>query len=97
MSRVIEVPDYEVQAEVRVDPARTALVVVDMQNDFVREGGGLLVPDAEATIPAIRALLELARTNGMRVVYSQDNHREAARVGRGEQLLRIGPRCLAEP
>ena len=61
MNRLIEVPEYEVQAKVRVDPARTALVVVDMQNDFVRKGGGLLVPDAEATIPAIRALLELAR------------------------------------
>ena len=38
MSRLIEVPEYEVQADVRVDPARTALVVVDMQNDFVRRG-----------------------------------------------------------
>ena len=43
MTRLIEVPEYEVQADVRVDPARTALLVVDMQNDFVREGGGLLV------------------------------------------------------
>jgi nicotinamidase-related amidase len=76
MSRLIEVPEYEVQADVRVDPARTALVVVDMQNDFVREGGGLLVPDAVATIPTIKALLELARAHGMRVVYSQDTHRE---------------------
>jgi len=32
-----------------------------MQNDFVREGRrALLVPDAEATIPEIRALLEFA-------------------------------------
>ena len=72
----MELPEYEVQAGVRVDPGRTALVVVDMQNDFVREGGGLLVPEAEATIPAIRALLELARAHGMRVVYSQDTHRD---------------------
>ena len=76
MADLIEVPEYEVQAEVRVDPARTALVVVDMQNDFVSEGGGLLVPDAEATIPAVRALLELARAHGMRVVYCQDTHRD---------------------
>src|SRR5438046_3379201 len=76
MSRLVEVPEYEIQAGVRVDPARTALVVVDMQNDFVREGGSLRVPDAEATIPAIRALLELARASGMRVVFSQDTHRE---------------------
>jgi nicotinamidase-related amidase len=47
-----------------------------MQNDFVHQDGGLLVPDAEATIPAIRSLLELARAHGMRVVYSQDTHRD---------------------
>jgi nicotinamidase-related amidase len=76
MSRLVEVPEYEVHSEVRVDPARTVLVVVDMQNDFVHQGGGLLVPDAEATIPATRVLLELARAHGMRVVYSQDTHRE---------------------
>ena len=69
-----EVPPYAVQDAVRIDPARTALVVLDMQNDFVQRGGSLLVPDAEATIPAIRRLLELARLNRMRVVYGQDTH-----------------------
>jgi nicotinamidase-related amidase len=71
----LDAPPFAVQDEVRVDPARTALVVIDMQNDFVARGGSLLVPDAAATVPAIRRLLELARTNGMRVVYSQDTHR----------------------
>ena len=90
MSRSIEVPDYEVHADVRIDPARTALVVVDMQNDFVREGGGLLVPDAEATIPAINRLLQFARAHGIRVVYSQDTHRDGDPVS-GES----GPSTLA--
>jgi nicotinamidase-related amidase len=71
----LEVPAYAVDDEVYVDPARTALVVVDMQNDFVEQGGDLLVPDAQATVPAIRRLLELARASRMRVVYSQDTHR----------------------
>ena len=74
MANTVEVPQYEVHEEVRVDPAKTALVVVDMQNDFVKEGGSLVVPDAGATIPKIRSLLELARGSGMRVVYSQDTH-----------------------
>lgn len=69
-----EVPPYAVEDAVLVDPARTALVVIDMQNDFVQRGGSLLVPDAEATIPAIRRLLKLARLNRMRVVYGQDTH-----------------------
>ena len=74
--RSIEVPEYEIHDEVRVDPARSALVVVDMQNDFVKEGGSLLVPDAEGTITNIRLLLDLARENGMKVVFTQDTHNE---------------------
>ena len=75
----VQVPDYAVLPEVVVDPARTALVVVDMQNDFVRSGGGLLVPDAEATLPAIKRLLEVARANQTRIVFSQDTHHEGDR------------------
>ena len=59
--RSVEVPEYEIHEEVRVDPMRTALIIVDMQNDFVKEGGSLVVPDAEATIPNIKSLLDLAR------------------------------------
>jgi nicotinamidase-related amidase len=72
----VGVPDYAVHDVVWVDWAKTALVVIDMQNDYVKQGGSLLVPDAEATVPAIRCLLELARASRMRVVYSQDTHRE---------------------
>jgi nicotinamidase-related amidase len=74
MSRTVEVPEYEVHDEVRVNPGRTALIVVDMQNDFVKEGGTLVVPDAEGTIPAIQSLLALARGSGMKVVFTQDTH-----------------------
>ncbi len=74
MPRMVEVPEYEVHDGVRVDPARTALVVIDMQNDFVKQGGSLVVADAEATLPKIQGLLALARENGMKVVYSQDTH-----------------------
>jgi nicotinamidase-related amidase len=74
VTKSVEVPEYEVHEEVRVDPTRTALVVVDMQNDFVKEGGSLVVPDAEATIPKIKDLLGLARESGMKVIFTQDTH-----------------------
>jgi nicotinamidase-related amidase len=74
--RTIEVPEYEVQDGIRVDPSRTALIIGDMQNDFVTEGGTLVVPSAEGTIPAIRTLLELARESDMRVVFIQDTHND---------------------
>jgi nicotinamidase-related amidase len=76
MTRTVEVPEYEVHEQVRLDPDRTALIVIDMQNDFVKEGGSLHVADAEGTIPQIQRLLELARGSGMKVAYSQDTHDE---------------------
>ncbi|HYZ81452.1 MAG TPA: AAA family ATPase, partial [Solirubrobacteraceae bacterium] len=48
-------------------------------------GGGLVTPEAEQTIAPIAALLKLARTNGMRIAYSQDTHRE------GDPEWRIWP------
>jgi nicotinamidase-related amidase len=90
MSHTVDVPDYEIHAEVRVDPTRTALIVVDMQNDFVAEGGSLRVPDAESTVPVIGTLLELARAYGMRVVFTQDSHRD------GDPEWRIWPEHARE-
>jgi nicotinamidase-related amidase len=76
MARTVEVPDYELHERVQVDPSRTALLVIDMQNDFVKEGGALVVPDAAATIPRIAGLLQRARAVGMWVAFSQDTHDE---------------------
>ena len=76
MVRTIDVPEYELQSGVRVASGRTALIIGDMQNDFVKEGGTLVVPGAEETIPPIRRLLELARGAGMKVVFTQDTHND---------------------
>jgi nicotinamidase-related amidase len=90
MTGPVDVPAYTMQEEVHVVRSRTALLVLDMQNDFVHRNGSLVVPDAEPTIPAIRGLLELAREHGMRVVYSQDTHRE------GDPEWRIWPEHCRE-
>lgn len=71
---MIEAPEYTLESRVAVDAARAGLVVVDMQNDFVRPGGALVVEDAAKTIPAIQRLLGLARAHGMAVFYTQDTH-----------------------
>ncbi len=74
MAKQVDVPEYEVQGKVAVDPKRAALVVVDMQNDFVDPKGALFVPTSRETIPAIQRLLEKARGAGMTVVFTQDWH-----------------------
>jgi nicotinamidase/pyrazinamidase len=54
----------------------TALVVVDMQNDFADPAGGLYVAGGEQTIPVVNDLVARARPAGATVVYTQDWHPE---------------------
>jgi len=54
-----------------------ALLVVDMQNDFVREGAPLEVPDARKTIAPIRRLIDALRGRGRPVVYTRFLSRES--------------------
>lgn len=70
----VEVPEYTVAADVDVDPSRTALIIVDMQDDFVRPDGALPIEDAAATIGPIRRLRTFAREHRMAIFYTQDSH-----------------------
>ncbi|MEM7130328.1 MAG: isochorismatase family cysteine hydrolase [Chloroflexota bacterium] len=72
----VEVPEIEVHNEVRLPAGKSAVIVVDMQNDFVKPEGTLVVPDAADTIPSIQQLLEKARSHQVPVTYTQDSHRE---------------------
>ena len=45
-----------------IDPARTAMIVVDMQNDFVAAGAPMETPAARAMVPRLaEALTALPR------------------------------------
>ena len=48
-----------------------ALVIVDMQNDFVRTGAPLEVPDARGTIDVQRRLLAAFRARRLPVLYTR--------------------------
>jgi nicotinamidase-related amidase len=70
----VEVPDYAVEAAVALPAAETAVVVVDMQNDFVSPGGALVVSEAAGTVSVIQRLVTRARSAGARVFFTQDSH-----------------------
>ena len=55
------------------DP-RTALVVVDVQNDFADPAGSLHVPGGEDVVAPIDALVTTALEQGAAVLYTQDWH-----------------------
>jgi nicotinamidase/pyrazinamidase len=55
----------------------TALVVVDIQNDFADPGGSLAVRDGSLVVPIVNQAVALARAEGGIVVYTQDWHPES--------------------
>ncbi len=54
--------------------AGTALLVVDVQNDFADPAGGLSVGDAAAIVPFLNQEIAAARAAGAFVAYTQDWH-----------------------
>jgi nicotinamidase/pyrazinamidase len=55
---------------------KTALIVVDVQNDFADPNGNLHVPEGDSIIPTINQEIERARSAGAMVTYTQDWHPE---------------------
>jgi biuret amidohydrolase len=81
--------------------ARTALVIIDMQRDFIEPGGfgetlGNDVSLLEAIVPACRTVLDAWRAAGGQVVHTREAHRPdlsdcpPAKRNRGNPTLRIG-------
>lgn len=54
----------------------TALLIVDLQNDFADPKGSLYVRDGELVVPIANAEIDRALASGALVVYTQDWHPE---------------------
>jgi nicotinamidase-related amidase len=83
------------------DPSTTALLVIDMQRDFLEPGGfgeslGNDVSLLRRTIEPLRAVLAGARTASMRVIHTREGHLPdlsdcpPAKLHRGAPSMRIG-------
>ncbi|ROT99438.1 cysteine hydrolase family protein [Histidinibacterium lentulum] len=83
------------------DPASTALLVIDMQRDFIEPGGfgaalGNDTAPLRGIIPATARLIGAARRAGLPVIHTRECHRPdlsdcpPAKRSRGAPTLRIG-------
>lgn len=72
----VDLPEIAYTANVALPAAASAVIVVDMQNDFVHPDGSLVVTAAQLSLDPIARLLRRAREAGVRVVYTQDTHDE---------------------
>jgi nicotinamidase-related amidase len=88
---------------VAVDTARCALVIIDMQRDFLEPGGfgealGNDVSQLRKIVSPLRQLLGAAREAGIIVIHTREGHRPdmtdapRAKVERGAPAMRIGDR-----
>lgn len=97
-------PIIVIQAEpeaIAVELDKTAVVIIDMQRDFLEPGGfgeslGNDVSLLSAAIKPCKALLDAARKNEMLVIHTREGHlpdmsdAHKAKVERGDPSVRIG-------
>lgn len=68
----VEVPKIPFKEKVVLPARSSAMIIVDMQNDFVKPEGNLVVPTASATVSRIQKLLQSARETSVPLAYTQD-------------------------
>jgi biuret amidohydrolase len=97
-------PTATIEAEpapITIDLPKTALIIIDMQRDFLEPGGfgetlGNDVSRLAVAVAPCRAVLDAARRRGMLVIHTREGHRPdlsdapPAKVERGVPSLRIG-------
>jgi hypothetical protein len=59
---------------VMIDPAKTAIIVVDPQNDFVAAGASMETPAARALTPKLSEALKTCHNAALRVIYTAHVH-----------------------
>lgn len=75
-----------------LDHRRTAVLVIDMINEFCKPGGRMVLPGYETLVPPQRAVIAAARAAGAPVLWVHDAHR--ANVRRDREWVKRTPHAV---
>jgi ureidoacrylate peracid hydrolase len=81
-----------VNGQVRIDPKSTAIIVIDMLNEFCKPGGAMVLPGYERLVPPQKKVIEAGRQAGSAILFVADTHRPNVRQDR--EFLKRTPHCL---
>jgi ureidoacrylate peracid hydrolase len=68
--------EHRQQVELQLVPERTAVVVVDMINEFLEDGGLMVLASGRALYGPIQQLVDAAHAAGAAVVWLRDEHED---------------------
>jgi ureidoacrylate peracid hydrolase len=87
---VIDFSEHRLPQTINLEPGRTAVLVVDMLNDFLDEAGAMPLPAGQRLYEPTRRLLAAARAHGSAVIWVCDTHPPDDR-----EFEKRTPHCLA--
>jgi len=70
----IEKEYFSKRVQFKINPLTTALIVVDLQNDFVALDARVWIPDALRMIPKVKKLISNCRNLGVKIIYTAHVH-----------------------
>jgi ureidoacrylate peracid hydrolase len=82
----------KIERQIRIESRSTAIVIIDMLNEFCKPGGAMVLPGYERLVPPQQALIKAGRDLGCPIVFVLDTHR--ANVREDREWLKRTPHCI---
>ena len=84
--------DHRQDDSAHLEAERTAVLVIDMLNDFCLPGGAMVLPGYESLLAPQLRVMEAARETGAPVIYVVDSHRPG--VPGDREFAKRTPHCI---
>ena len=83
---------HKLEPALTLSARRTAVLIVDMLNDFCKPGGAMVLPGYERLLLPQQTVIDAARRSGATVIFVVDAHRQNVR--RDREFLKRTPHCI---